>query len=88
MTFTSAIVVKGSVKNESQFDFEKCRITASVHKVSKNELRNYFYTLKSLKNMSIWEEDIPKGETRTFKIIVEPFTYKRDYNISLKASCE
>jgi hypothetical protein len=38
--------------------------------------------------MSIFEKDIPKGESREFKMIVEPFTYSKDYNISIKSECE
>jgi hypothetical protein len=37
--------------------------------------------------MSILEEEIPKGTQREFKIIIEPFTYAGDYNISLEADC-
>ncbi|MFK5937663.1 MAG: DUF2393 domain-containing protein [Sulfurimonas sp.] len=88
LTFTPAIVVKGSLKNESNFDFERCKITASVHKVSKNALKNYIYGFKKLTKMSIVEDNINRGDTRSFKLIVEPFNYKRDYNISLKASCK
>jgi len=88
LNFTPAIVVRGTLKNESKFDFEKCKIVVNVHKVSKNKLKNYLYSFKILKKMSISEEDIQKGDVRDFKIIVEPFTYKHDYNISLKASCK
>jgi len=88
LVFTPAIVVKGSVKNESKLDFKRCVITAKVHKVSKNVLKNYIYKFKIIKKMSIVEDNIPKGETRYFKLIVEPFSYKRDYNITLKASCK
>ena len=88
LTFTPAIVIKGSLKNDSNFDFDRCKITASVHKVSKNSLKNYIYGFKTLKKMSIVEDNIAKGDTRAFKLIVEPFSYKKDYNITLKASCK
>ncbi len=88
LLFTPAIVVKGSLKNESKFNFKRCVITAHVHKVSKNVLKNYIYKFKNFKNMSIVEDNIAKGDVRLFKIIVEPFTYKRDYNLSIKASCK
>lgn len=88
LIFTPAIVVKGSLKNESNFDFKQCKITAIVHKASKNALKNYLYRFKKLTKMSIFEDSIAKGDTRVFKLIVEPFHYKREYNISLKASCK
>ena len=88
LSFTPAIVVKGKVTNESKVDFKSCKITASVFKSSKNIIKKHIYPLKPLKKMSIWQENILKGETQEFKIIIEPFTYKKDYNISIKASCK
>jgi len=88
LNFSQAVVVKGKITNDSNFDFKSCRITASAYKVTSNKYKNYIYKLKPFKKMSISEEDIKKGETREFKIIVEPFTYKRDYNISLGANCK
>ena len=88
LEFINAIVVKGSLTNESKFDFTSCKITASVHKKSKNSLKQYLYQFKPIQNMSIIEEDIQMAQTINFKIIVEPFTYSKDYNISLGAQCK
>jgi hypothetical protein len=87
LSFTKAVVVKGELTNESKYNFESCKITASAHKVSKKKLKTFLYSFKSLKKMSILEYDIAVGETRAFKIIIEPFTYSKDYNISLGAKC-
>lgn len=87
LSFTPAVVVNGTLTNESKFDFKSCKITASAYKVSKNPIKKYIYPLKPLKKMSITRENILKGESEDFKIIVEPFTYKKDYNISIEASC-
>ena len=88
LNFSQAVVVKGTITNDSNFDFKSCKITASAYKVTPNKYKNYIYKLKPFKKMSIFEKDIRKGETREFKIIVEPFTYTRDYNISLGANCK
>lgn len=88
LEFTDAIVVKGMISNESRFNFKECFITANVHKVSRNEYKNYVYQFKTIKKMSILEKDIEKESSRNFKIIVEPFTYSKDYNISLGAKCK
>jgi hypothetical protein len=87
LSFTEAVVIKGTLTNESKFDFKNCKITASAYKVSTNKYKNYIYPLKPFQHMSIIEEQIPMGAKREFKIIVEPFTYSGDYNISLKADC-
>jgi len=86
--FTEAVVVKGKITNESNFDFKSCKITASAYKVTSNKYKNYILKFKPFEKMSILTKDIKKGQTHMFKIIVEPFTYKRDYNISLEASCK
>jgi len=88
LSFTPAVIVHGSIENSSNFDFKSCKITASVLKSSKNNFRRYLYSFKPLKKKTIIKLDIPKGKTKIFKIIIEPFKYKRDINISLKASCK
>ena len=88
LQFTQAVVVRGSVTNTSNLDFKSCEITAKAHKVSANALKNYLYKYKKIKEMSVIETDIKKGETRDFKIILEPFTYTKDYNISIGADCK
>ncbi|MEA1892156.1 MAG: DUF2393 family protein [Campylobacterota bacterium] len=87
LSFTNAIVVKGSLTNESKFHFSSCTIKASVTKSSKKELKNFIYSFKPFKKMSILQEDIAIGEIREFKMFIEPFTYTKDYNISLGAKC-
>ena len=88
LSFTPAVVVRGSITNESKVDFKSCSITASAYKSSKNIIKKYIYPLKPLKKMSILEYNINRGETKEFKIIIEPFNYSKDYNISIKASCK
>jgi hypothetical protein len=87
LNFTKAIIVKGKITNSSKLDFKSCRIRASVYKVTANKYKNYIYKLKPFQKMSIVLKDIKKGQTKTFKMIVEPFSYSKDYNISLGAQC-
>jgi len=88
LEFTQAVVVKGKITNESSRDFKECKITASAYKVTSNKYKNYLKKLKPFQKMSIIQMNIAISETREFKIIVEPFTYSRDYNISLGADCK
>ena len=88
LTFTNAIVVYGTLSNDSKVDFSSCKITAEVHKASKNYIKNYIYQFKSFKRMSIFEENILKNKTREFKLIIEPFTYTRGYSLSIEAKCK
>jgi hypothetical protein len=88
LTYTPAIVVSGELTNISKRNFKRCKISALALRQSKNKIKTYIYRFKPLKKMSILEENIAKGETRVFKIIIEPFTSNHDYNISIKADCQ
>lgn len=87
LQFTKAAVVFGTLQNDSKRNFTACQITAIATKASKNKFKNYIYQFKPFMKMSIIEEDIAKSEKIDFKIIIDPFTYKKDYNITLKADC-
>ena len=87
LTYTKAVVVYGIVNNVSEFDFNSCKITATAYKTSKNSLKNYLFKFKPIKKVSILEYDILKGQEREFKLILEPFTYSKDYNVSIGANC-
>lgn len=87
LTYTKAVIVYGKLKNDSKFDFAMCNIKASAHKVSGNSVKDYLFKFNPFKETSSIEYDIFKGEEREFKIILEPFNYSKDYNISLGASC-
>ena len=88
LNFVQAVILKGTVTNESKFDFSECKITAEVYKVTKNKYKNYLFRLKPFMKMSIIQRDLPKGQTREFKIIIEPFQYQKDFNVSVGANCK
>jgi len=88
LTFTKAIVLKGSLKNESKRNFSSCKINASVYVVTSNKYKNYLKKLKPFQNTSIVLKDISVGQTKEFKMFIDPFTYSRDYNISIGADCK
>ena len=85
--FVDAIVVNGTITNESKFSFQECKIVASVYKSTQNQIKNYIYKLKPLKRSVLVVHDIPKGGTQEFKMFVEPFRYSKEYNLTLGASC-
>ena len=87
LKFSQALVVKGVVTNLSRHDFSSCKISANVFRVTANKYKNYIYRLKPFVKMTIVEKDIPKAKSREFKIIVEPFTYSKEYNVSVEADC-
>ena len=87
LTFTKAVVLKGLVKNESNINFKRCKITAKIYKSTKNEIKDFIFSFKPINKMTIIENDIAVNKVREFKMIVEPFTYLKDYTVSVEADC-
>ncbi len=87
LTYTKAVIVYGKLKNISNFDFSMCNIKVSAYKVSGNSVKDYLFQLNPFKTTSAIEYDIVKDQEIDFKVILEPFTYSKDYNISVGASC-
>ena len=86
--FLDAIVVKAKLTNESKFDFKECKVIARVHKGSSNSLKNFIYQFRTIKQTSTIEKDITSGKTRDIKLLIEPFSYQKKYQITLKAKCQ
>lgn len=88
LEFSEALIVHGEVKNVSNRDFSECTVTAGVFKVANNPLLDILYPLNPFKKETIITKAIPKGENSTFKMIIEPFRYSRDYNLTIGATCK
>ena len=87
LSFTQAAVVYGTLKNVSKKDFKSCEVSATVYRVSGNIWKDTVRRLKPITKMSIVEENIAIDEERDIKIIIDPFTYGGDYNVTLGADC-
>lgn len=86
--FIEAVVVEGTLKNNSKFNFKSCRLTATIYKETNNKYKNLLFRLKPLKSKTITVENIPQGGEKQFKFLIEPFRYKKDINVSVKGVCK
>lgn len=87
LEFTQALIVWGDLNNTSKHHFSECAVTAEVYKVANNPLFDAIYPLNPFKTATTMAKDIAAGESYAYKIIVEPFTYSQEYNISVGAKC-
>lgn len=88
LEFSEAVVIKGTLTNLGKQSFKNCSITASAYKAANGFLQELIYPLKPFKKMSILkDEDLDIDQSYDFKMILEPFTYSNEYNISIKAEC-
>ena len=87
LEFTEALLIRGTLKNDSKRDFDTCEITSGVHKIAGNFLLDTIYPLNPFQKASILLEQIPSGQQVDFKLFIEPFSYSGEYNISIGSEC-
>lgn len=88
LEFSEALVIKGRLKNLGQQAFVKCTVTANACEGATNFFEEILCYLEPFQYTStVYDKALPVNEILEFKLIMEPFTYADDYNISVKADC-
>ena len=88
LEFSQAVVIKGRLTNLGKQSYTKCKISSKAYKGATNFLEEIVLPFKPFIKMSILKTDtIDVNQSIDFKMILEPFTYSKEYNISIKASC-
>lgn len=88
LEFTEALLIKGDINNTSKRTFKECKINVGVHKVTHNPYADKIYPYLPFKKSSlVLEESIEPGKSASFKVLVEPFRYSKDFNVTVKANC-
>jgi hypothetical protein len=88
LKFTNALLIEGNLKNISKINFHTCNIKAGAYKVSGKKIPDMIYPFKPFKHGYLKLDTIIKpDETKSFKLFIEPFNYKKDYNITIGANC-
>ena len=87
LEFTEALLVRGTLTNDSKRDFNVCKISVGAYKVANNFFLDTLYPLNPFQKASILLEHIPPGQEIDFKLFIEPFSYSWEYNISIGSEC-
>lgn len=88
LEFSQTLVIKGQLKNLGSQSFKSCKIVAKAYKEPTNILEEYVNPLKPFQKVSILkEEPIEINDSIDFKMMLEPFTYSDEYNITMKVDC-
>lgn len=88
LEFTEALLIRGSINNRSKRSFQECTLQSGVYKVTHNRYIDPLYPFIPFKKESMsLNAPIKSGESKTFKLFVEPFRYTKDFNITIKAEC-
>ena len=88
LEFLDALVVEGNFTNISKKRFKKCKVKVKLHKVNSNEFINKLLSFVSFRTKSIdIVEPIDINTSRSFRAVIEPFNYNKDYNVSIGVDC-
>ena len=88
LEFSQAVVIKGILTNLGKQSFKKCKISSSAYKGANNFVEEIIFPLKPFIKGSIVKDDIIDiNDSIKFKLLLEPFTYTNEYNISIKVNC-
>lgn len=88
LEFTEALLVRGRIENTSKRPFSECTLHTGIHKVMHNRYIDPIYPYFPFKkDNSRLHQQVQPGESLPFKLLIEPFTYEKDFNITLKAEC-
>lgn len=88
LEFSQAVVVKGTLTNLGKENFKKCKISSSAYKGATNFLEELVHPLKPfIKRSIVMQEVIDINNSVDFKLLLEPFTYSKEYNVSVKVNC-
>lgn len=88
LVYSDTLLIKGSLLYVGKKDANHCRIEANLHKHSENSLKDFAYDLKSFRSGSqMIDQKFTKGDSVDFKIVIEPFSYQGDYNITVHSGC-
>ena len=89
LEFTDALLIEGDLTNTSKLEFLTCKIKAAAYKVSGKKILDMIYPYKPFKKAYLKLDTMIKpNETKSFKMFMEPFHYKIDYNLSIGADCK
>lgn len=88
LEFTEALLIRGTITNASKRPFSECTLNAGVHKVKHNRYIDPIYPhIPFRKSALVVPGPIEPGKSVPFKLIIEPFRYTSDFNVTLKADC-
>lgn len=88
LEFSEVLIITGKLKNLGMQSYSRCTLTASSYKAPGNFLEEIILPMKPFQHVSyLHEKEFPVNETYDFKLVMEPFTYSGEYNISVKANC-
>lgn len=87
LVFSPALLVDGYIKNTSYHNFGQCRLILSISKKSKYKLISHLLTYNPFYITTLKKSNLRPNGKQSFELIIQPFTYKGRFNLTLRAMC-
>jgi len=88
LNYLPELIIKGHLINIGKVDYHGCTIEAKILKSDPNRYKNILYSLKPLYKKSIYlDKNVSIKERVDFKMVIENFVYKKDFNVTLSGVC-
>ena len=86
--YSDTLLIKGVLHYKGIKDASHCLVSADIYKKGKNMVKDFVYNLKAYRKGSHkLDATFSTGTNKNYKIVIEPFAYKGDYNISISSGC-
>lgn len=86
--YSDTLLIKGDLEYLGDKMASSCVIDVKVHKQEGSFFKDIAHTIKPYKQGSAkLLMQLDKGDSKDFKVVIEPFTYAGDYNITVSSGC-
>jgi hypothetical protein len=88
LDFTKALLIKGDINNTSEETFKECTLYVGVSKISPIKPLNKLYPyLPFRRETIIINGPIAPKESKTFKLLMQPFHYSKRHSVTVLGHC-
>lgn len=88
LEFTKALLVKGDINNTSKETFKECALYIGVSKISPIKPLNKLYPYFPFRRQTLIIKDpIAPNESKTFKLLIQPFHYTKRHSVTVIGHC-
>lgn len=88
LVYSDTLIIRGLLEYKGLKDASHCKLKALVHKQGGNMIRSFVNSIKSFRSVKKEIDQLmTKGDKIKFKMVIEPFNYQGDYNITMDVGC-
>jgi hypothetical protein len=88
LEFSEVLLLRGDLNNTSNQTFKECTITFGISKISSFKQLNKLYPYIPFRTKKVTlKGPIKSKESRSFKVLIEPFSYPKKFGVTARGQC-